>query len=112
MDQYNDHDGISPDGAKTEFLTIVHRWPTFGSAFFEVRVSQIPSHVLVHFHPKTNLIYFLQSSKMAILVCQITFWLPSIGMELVSLIQAQRESLSLILSPRSQIGAVATHIST
>jgi myosin-7 len=39
MDQYNDHDGISLDGAKTEFLKIVHRWPTFGSAFFEVRVS-------------------------------------------------------------------------
>lgn len=36
---YNDHDGISSNGAKTEFLNTLYKWPTFGSAFFEVRVS-------------------------------------------------------------------------
>lgn len=40
LEHYNDHDGISADGAKTEFLNTLYRWPTFGSAFFEVRVSK------------------------------------------------------------------------
>lgn len=34
---YNKHAGKSPDDAKTAFLKIIYRWPTFGSAFFEVK---------------------------------------------------------------------------
>jgi myosin-7 len=65
MDQYNDHDGISLDGAKTEFLKIVHRWPTFGSAFFEVRVSGRSRSVIARMARRKKLTLFspIKSAK-------------------------------------------------
>lgn len=37
---YNRHTIRSQDDAKVGFLKYVGRWPTFGSAFFEVKVSR------------------------------------------------------------------------
>ena len=33
---YNNDSGMSPDEAKVAFLKVIYRWPTYGSAFFEV----------------------------------------------------------------------------
>lgn len=35
---FNKHAGKTQNDAKVSFLKIVYRWPTFGSAFFEVKV--------------------------------------------------------------------------
>lgn len=35
---YSKHEGKTVDEAKIAFLKMIHRWPTFGSAFFEVKV--------------------------------------------------------------------------
>ena len=34
----NKHAGKSKEGAKLAFLKLIFKWPTFGSAFFEVKV--------------------------------------------------------------------------
>ncbi|XP_033100270.1 myosin-VIIa-like isoform X1 [Anneissia japonica] len=41
---YNKHSGKSRDEAKVAFLKIIYRWPTFGSAFFEVRQTTEPTY--------------------------------------------------------------------
>jgi myosin-7 len=42
--QFNKSAGKSKNEAKTSFLKIIARWPTFGSAFFEVRQSTEPKY--------------------------------------------------------------------
>ena len=47
---YNKDSGMSPDEAKVAFLKVIYRWPTYGSAFFEVtQVSDpnLPASLLV-----------------------------------------------------------------
>jgi len=47
---YNKDSGMSPDEAKVAFLKIIYRWPTFGSAFFEVNQASdanFPEQLLV-----------------------------------------------------------------
>lgn len=41
---YNKHAGKTREEAKLAFLKIIFKWPTFGSAFFEVKVSEGRRH--------------------------------------------------------------------
>ncbi|XP_042741292.1 unconventional myosin-VIIb [Lagopus leucura] len=40
---YTKHEGKTVDEAKIAFLKIIYRWPTFGSAFFEVKQTSEPN---------------------------------------------------------------------
>lgn len=41
LTHFNKHSGKSPEDSKLSFLKIIYKWPTFGSAFFEVKVEDI-----------------------------------------------------------------------
>ncbi|XP_053403414.1 myosin-VIIa-like isoform X2 [Mercenaria mercenaria] len=41
---YNTYSGMSQEDAKVEFLKVVYQWPTFGSAFFEVKQTTNPNY--------------------------------------------------------------------
>jgi len=42
--EYNKQAGMSVDQAIIGFLKIVYKWPTFGCAFFDVKVSNFSLH--------------------------------------------------------------------
>ena len=61
---YNKDSGMSPDEAKIAFLKVIYRWPTYGSAFFEVnQVSDpsFPDKILVAINKQGVSIIHLQS---------------------------------------------------
>merc|ERR1711983_65978 len=41
---YNQDSGMTPEDAKVAFLKVIFRWPTFGSAFFEVKQTTDPNY--------------------------------------------------------------------
>lgn len=45
---YNKQAGMTVEEAKGAFLKAVYRWPTFGCAFFEVKVSEVFSSSQLH----------------------------------------------------------------
>ncbi|XP_029471551.1 unconventional myosin-VIIb isoform X2 [Rhinatrema bivittatum] len=62
---YNKHSAKTVDEAKVALLKIIHRWPTFGSAFFEAKQTSEPNfpeivliainrHGISIIHPKTR----------------------------------------------------------
>lgn len=40
LSKYNQDYGMPPSDAKIKFLKAIYQWPTFGSAFFEVKVKE------------------------------------------------------------------------
>lgn len=44
VSSYNQDGGMSPEDAKITFLKVIYRWPTFGSAFFEVKQTTDPNY--------------------------------------------------------------------
>lgn len=83
---YNQDAGRSPENAKITFLKIIYRWPTFGSAFFEVKQTTEPNypemlliainkHGVSLIHPQTKVRFrlnqsFIHLSKSGVLLLQ------------------------------------------
>lgn len=73
---------MSPEDAKITFLKIVYRWPTFGSAFFEVKQSTEPNypellliainkHGVSLIHPQTKV-----SEHICLIICNCLQVIP------------------------------------
>lgn len=73
---YNQDGGMSAEDAKVQFLKVVYRWPTFGSAFFEVKQTTEPNYPemlliainkhgvsLIHPQNKVKILFHLKSFK-------------------------------------------------
>ena len=71
---YNQDSGMTPEDAKVAFLKVIFRWPTFGSAFFEVKQTTDPNYpelLLVAInkqgvsliHPQTKVNHYSKSPK-------------------------------------------------
>lgn len=48
MALFNKHAGKTREEAKLSFLKIIYKWPTFGSAFFEVKVNTFAAATYFH----------------------------------------------------------------
>ncbi|XP_052782593.1 myosin-VIIa-like isoform X3 [Mya arenaria] len=44
VSEFNNDGGKSQEDAKVEFLKVIYKWPTFGSAFFEVKQTTEPNY--------------------------------------------------------------------
>ena len=78
---YNQDSGMTPEDAKVAFLKVIYRWPTFGSAFFEVKQTTDPNYpelLLVAInkqgvsliHPQTKVTFFISEPSEK----NIIFW--------------------------------------
>lgn len=69
--------GMSPEDAKITFLKIVYRWPTFGSAFFEVKQStesHYPELLLIAINKHGVSLIHPQSKVSLIILINFNYW--------------------------------------
>ena len=67
VSHYNADDGLTVENAKIAFLRYVFKWPTFGSAFFEVKVN-IVECIKTRERTEKNLVKEVHSIKLITIV--------------------------------------------